>query len=74
MSLKFKGILTKGLSKKLRDFAHKCSVEHKSFVTQNSFPLHALVKRSDAEDITNKKTQSIDQPIEINDVTSKLEC
>ena len=74
MSLKINENLTTGLSKKLRDFAHKCSVEHKSFVTENSVPLHALVKLSDAEDITNKKIQSIDQPIEINDVTSKLEC
>ena len=70
--LKCNEIFTRGLPKKLKDFAYKRQVKHTSTVLEPSIPFHTLVKLVDAEDITNEKIRTLDLPLEVNSLTSKL--
>ena len=72
INLKCNEIFTRGLPKKLKDFAHKRQVKHTSTVLEPSILFHTLVKLVDAEDITNEKIRTLDLPLEVNSLTSKL--
>ena len=63
---KKKEIFTKGLPKKLKDFAHKRQVKHVSTLLEPSIPFHTLVRHVDSKDIANKKIRTNDLALEIN--------
>ena len=67
--LKNNGISTKGLPKKLKDFAHKRQVEHVSALLEPPIPFHTLVRHADSEDISNAKTRTNDLALEINKIS-----
>ena len=58
IELKNNEIFTKGLPKKLKDFAHKRQIKHVSTLLEPSIPFHTLVRHVDSEDIANKKNQN----------------
>ena len=60
INIKCNEIFTKGLPKKLKDFANKRQVKHTSTVLEPSIPFHTLVKLVDAEDIANDKIRTHD--------------
>ena len=60
MNLKNNGIFTKGLPKKLNDFAHKRQVKHVSTLLEPSIPFLTLVRHVDSEDIANEKIRTND--------------
>ena len=68
INLKNNEIFTKGLSKKLKDFAHKRQVKHVSTLLEPSIPFHTLVRHVDSEDIANEKNRTNDLALEINKV------
>ena len=70
-NLKCEEIFTQWLPRKLKDSAHKLKVKHTSTVIEPSIPLHTVVNFAVAEDLTKRKIG--DQPLEIDNVTSKLE-
>ena len=72
INLKCNEIFTKGLPKKLKDFANKRQVKHTSTVLEPSILFHTLVKLVDAEDIANDKIGTHDLALEINNITKKL--
>ena len=79
VNLKKNEIFTKGLPKKLKDFAHKRQVKHVSTLLEPSIPFHTLVRHVDSEDIANEKIRTNDLAVEINKVsleddTNKKEC
>ena len=49
INLKNKEIFTKGLPKKVIDFAHKRQVKHVSTLLEPSIPFHTLVRHVDSE-------------------------
>ena len=53
-------VFTRGLPKRLRDFAHKRQVKPTSTVLEPFLPFHPLVQLVDAEDLTNEKTRTLD--------------
>ena len=55
INLKNNEIFTKGLPKKLKDFAHKRQVKNVSTLLEPSIPFHTLVRNVDSEDIANEK-------------------
>ena len=55
INLKFNGIFTHGLPKKLKDFTNKRQVKHISSSLEPSIPFHSLVNMVDSEDITLEK-------------------
>ena len=59
-------IFTKGLPKKLKDFAHKRQVKHVSTLLEPSIPFQTLVRHVDSEDIANEKLRTNDLALEIN--------
>ena len=67
--LKNNEIFTKGLPKKLKDFAHKRQVKHVSTLLEPSIPFHTLVRHVDSEDIANEKIRTNDLALEINKVS-----
>ena len=56
INLKNNEIFTKGLPKKLKDFAHKRQVKHVSTLLEHSIPIPTLVRHVDSEDIANEIT------------------
>ena len=68
-NLKNNEIFTKGLPKKLKDFAHKRQVKHVSTLLEPSIPFHTLVRHVDSEDIANEKIRTNDLALEINKVS-----
>ena len=64
---------TRGLPRKLKDFAQERQVTHTSTVTEPSIPFHTLVKLVVAEYITNEKFRFLDLPLEIKNVTLERE-
>ena len=71
INLKNNEIFTKGLPKKLKDFAHKRQVKHVSTLLEPSIPFHTLVRHVDSEDIANEKIRTNDLALEINKVSLK---
>ena len=69
INLKSNEIFTKGLPKKLKDFAHKRQVKHVSTLLEPSIPFHTLVRHVDSEDIANEKIRTNDLALEINKVS-----
>ena len=69
INLKNNEIFTKGLPKKLKDFAHKRQVKHVSTLLEPSIPFHTLVRHVDSEDIANEKIRTNDLALEINKVS-----
>ena len=69
INLKNNEIFTKGLNKKLKDFAHKRQVKHVSTLLEPSIPFHTLVRHVDSEDIANEKIRTNDLALEINKVS-----
>ena len=69
INIKIKDFFTKGLPKKLKDFAHKRQVKHVSTKLEPSIPFHTLVLHVDSEDIANEKLGTIDLALEINKVS-----
>ena len=69
INLKNNEIFTKGLPKKLKDFAHKRQVKHVSILLEPSIPFHTLVRHVDSEDIANEKIRTNDLALEINKVS-----
>ena len=69
INLKNNEIFTRGLPKKVKDFAHKRQVKHVSTLLESSIPFHTLVRLVDSEDIANKKTKSNDLALETNKVS-----
>ena len=55
INLKHNEIFTKGLPKKLKDFAQRRQVKHVSTLLEPSVPFHTLVRHVDSEDIANEK-------------------
>ena len=62
-------IFTKGLPKKLKDFAHKGQVKQISTLLEPSILFHTLVRHVDTEDIANEKKGTNDLALEINKVS-----
>ena len=71
INLKNNEIFTKGLPKKLKDFAHKRQVKRVSTLLEPSNPFHTLVRHVDSEDIANEKIRTNDLALEINKVSLK---
>ena len=69
INLKNNEIFTKGLPKKLKDFAHKRQVKHVSTLLEPSIPFHTLVRHVDSEVIANEKIRTNDLALEINKVS-----
>ena len=69
INLKNNEIFTKGLPKKLKDFAHKRQVKHVSTLLEPSIPFHTLVRHVDSEDIANEKIRTNDLALEMNKVS-----
>ena len=69
INLKNNEIFTKGLPKKLKDFAHKRQVKHVSTLLKPSMTFHALVRHDDSEAIANEKIRTNDLALEINKVS-----
>ena len=69
INLKNNEIFTKGLPKKLNDFAHRRQVKHVSTLPEPSIPFHTLVRYVDSEDIANEKIRTNDLALEINKVS-----
>ena len=67
INLKYNGIFTKGLPKKVKDFAHRGQVKHVSTLLEPSIPFHTLVRHVDTEDIAYEKKTN-DLTLEINKV------
>ena len=68
-NLKSNEIFTKGLPKKLKDFAHKRQVKHVSTLLEPSIPFHTLVRNVDSEHIAIEKMRTNDVALEINKVS-----
>ena len=69
INLKNNEIFTRGLPKKVKDFAHKRQVKHVSTLLESSIPFHTLVRLVDSEDIANEKIKSNDLALETNKVS-----
>ena len=69
INLKNNEIFTKGLPKKLKDFAHKRQVKHVSTLLEPSIPFHTIVRHVDSEDIANEKIRTNDLALETNKVS-----
>ena len=69
INLKNDEILTKGLPKKLKDFAHKRQVKDVTTLLEPSIPFHTLVRHVDSEDIANEKIRTNYLALEINKVS-----
>ena len=64
---------TRGLPKKITDFAHNRQIKQASTALELFCRFNTLVKHVDAEDIRNGKIRNLDLPLEIKIVTSKRE-
>ena len=60
INLKNNENFTKGLPKKVKDFAHKRQVKHVSTFFEPSIPFHTLVRHVDSENIANEKIRTND--------------
>ena len=69
INLKNNEISTRGLPKKVKDFAHKRQVKHVSTLLESSIPFHTLVRLVDSEDTANEKKRTKDLALEINKVS-----
>ena len=68
-NLKNNKIFTRGLPKKLKDFAHKGHVKHITTLPEPSIPFHTLVRHVDSEDIAHAKIRTNDLALEKNKIS-----
>ena len=73
INLKCNDIFTRGLPKKLKDFANKRQVKHISSSLEPSIPFHSLVKMVDSEDITLEKIKTQELFLEINNLSNTFQ-
>ena len=71
INLKNNEISTKGIPKKLKDFAHRRQVKHVSTLPEPSIPFHTLAQHVDSEDIANEKIRTSDLASEINKISKE---
>ena len=65
-------IFSRVLPENMKNFAQTRPVKHKSIVMEPSIPFHTLVNFVEAEGITNGKNRTLDLPLKINTIISKL--
>ena len=73
INLKCNEIFTRGLPKKLKDFANKRQVKHISSSLEPSIPFHSLVNMVDSEDITLEKIKTQELSLEINNLSTTFQ-
>ena len=73
INLKCNEIFTRGLPRKLKDFANKRQVKHISSSLEPSIPFHALVNMVDSEDITLEKFKTQELSLEINNLSNSFQ-
>ena len=73
INLKGNEIFTRGLPKKLKDFANKRQVKHISSSLEPSIPFHSLVNMVDSEDITLEKIKTQELSLEINTLSNTFQ-
>ena len=73
INLKCNEIFTRGLPKKLKDFANKRQVKHISSSLEPSIPFHSLVNMVDSEDITLEKIKTQELSHEINNLSNTFQ-
>ena len=73
INLKCNEIFTRGLPKKLKDFANKRQVKHISSSLEPSIPFHSLVNLVDSEDITLEKIKTQELSLEINNLSNTFQ-
>ena len=73
INLKSNEIFTRGLPKKLKDFANKRQVKHVSSSLEPSIPFHSLVNMVDSEDITLEKIKTQELSLEINNLSNTFQ-
>ena len=73
INLKCNEIFTRGLPKKLKDFANKRQVKHVSSSLEPSIPFHSLVNMVDSEDITLEKIKTQELSLEINNLSTTFQ-
>ena len=73
INLKCNEIFTRGLPKKLKDFANKRQVKHISSSLEPSIPFHSLVNMVDSEDITLEKIKTQELSLEINNLSNTFQ-
>ena len=73
INLKCNEIFTRGLPKKLKDFANKRQVKHISSSLEPSIPFHSLVNMVDSEDITLEKIKTQELSLEINTLSNTFQ-
>ena len=70
IKLKCNENFTRGLPKKLKDFAKKRQVKHISSSLEPSVPFHSLVNMVDSEDITLEKIKTQELSLESNNLSN----
>ena len=73
INLKCNEIFTRGLPKKLKDFANKRQVKHISSSLEPSILFHSLVNMVDSEDITLEKIKTQELSLEINNLSNTFQ-
>ena len=73
INLKCNEIFTRGLPKKLKDFAQKRQVKHISSSLEPSIPFHSLVIMVDSEDITLEKIKTQELSLEFNNLSNTFQ-
>ena len=73
INLKCNEIFTRGLPKKLKNFANKRQVKHISSSLEPSIPFHSLVNMVDSEDITLEKIKTQELSLEINNLSNTFQ-
>ena len=73
INMKCNEIFTRGLPKKLKDFANKRQVKHISSSLEPSMPFHSLVNMVDSEDITLEKIKTQELSLEINNLSNTFQ-
>ena len=73
INLKCNEIFTRGLPKKLKDFANKRQVKHISSSLEPSIPFHSLVNMVDSESITLEKIKTQELSLEINNLSNTFQ-
>ena len=73
INLKCKEIFTRGLPKKLKDFANKHQVKHISSSLEPSILFHSLVSMVDSEDITLEKIKTQELSLKISTLSNTFQ-
>ena len=73
INLKCNEFFTRGLPKKVKDFANKRQVKHNSSSLEPSIPFHSLVNMVASEDITLEKIKTQELSLEINTLPNNFQ-